>query len=278
MGFDLSAIGTTLESEEFRVNTARLAQFAAAIDDTNPAHLAGRVASPVFAVVPVMQVMVAAARRVTRLFSVHGQQDFVFLRPIVPGMRLVSRATVHGVRTGPAGVAVIVRVATHDADGTPVNRQFFTAFAAKAQAERAAGEPAPDHRMPPGATEQPPLTRLTCKLTADHTRRYGDASRDYSDYAIDPEAARAKGFAHPLVHGMLTLAFAGRAVVEGACGGDSTRLRRFAARFSNPVFLLPDEAITTTLWKLDGSGRYGFQSTNVAGRTVIAHGLAEVAT
>ena len=76
---------------------------------------------------------------------------------------------------------------------------------------------------------------------------------------------------------MLTLAFAGRAVVEGACGGDSTRLRRFAARFSNPVFLLPDEAITTTLWKLDGSGRFGFESTNVAGRTVIAHGLAKVA-
>ena len=97
----------------------------------------------------------------------------------------------------------------------------------------------------------------------------------------DPEAARAKGFEHVLVHGMLTLAFAGRAVVETACGADSTRLKRLAARFSSPVYLVPGQAIATTLWSLDGSGdraRYGFESTDASGRIVLAHGLAEVAS
>ena len=280
MSFDLSWIGTTLDSEEFRVNTARLAQFAAATDDTNPTHAAGLIAAPVFANIPAMQVMVAALRRVTTLFAFHGQHDFVFHRPILPGMRLLSSATVSGVQPGAAGVAVIIKLAMRTTDGALVNEQVFTAFAAKASIDRAAGEPAPEHRLPPGAKSAPALACLTYPMSADQTRRYADASRDYSDYALDPDAARAKGFEHVLVHGMLTLAFAGRAVVETVCAGDSTRLKRFAARFSNPVYLVPGQAIATTLWSLDRErerARYGFEATDSSGRIVIAHGRVEVA-
>ncbi len=58
MRFDLSRVGIVRESEEFRVNSHRLAQFAAALDDGNTDHAAGRIAPPVFAHIPVMQLLI----------------------------------------------------------------------------------------------------------------------------------------------------------------------------------------------------------------------------
>ena len=39
MRFDLSKVGQTIMTEEFRVNTVRLAQFAASIEATTPAMM-----------------------------------------------------------------------------------------------------------------------------------------------------------------------------------------------------------------------------------------------
>jgi acyl dehydratase len=280
VSFDLSQIGRSRESEEFRVNTARLAQFAAAINDANPAHAEGRIAAPVFANVPPMQVTIEALQGVTRAFAYHGQHDFHLHRPIVPGMRLISRATLHGVQPSAAGVSVIVRTDTRTADDEVVNEQYFTALVAGARLAEGVGRAGPDHRFPEGAAAQTPMAKARYPMDADQTRRYADASRDYSDYALDLEAARAKGLDGVLVHGMLTMAFAGRAIVEKACGGDSTRLKRLAGRFSRPVYLVPNQAVTTTIWSLgrrDGRAVYGFEAREAGGAVVIRHGMAEVA-
>jgi len=280
LSFDLSQVGRSWESEEFRVNTARLAQFAAATNDDNPAHVEGRIAPPVFANVPPMQVTIEALHAVTRAFAFHGQHDFHLHRPIAPGMRLFSRATVHGVQANAAGVSVIVKTQTRTGDGEVVNEQYFTALVAGAKLPQSGGKAAPDHRLPECTSSQKPLAEVRYAMDQDQTRRYADASRDYSDYALDPEAARAKGLDGVLVHGMLTMAFAGRAVVAEACGGDSGKLRRLAGRFSRPVYLVPDQSVTTTLWSLgkrDGRATFGFEARDGAGAVVIRHGIAEVA-
>ncbi|MGF1609718.1 MAG: MaoC/PaaZ C-terminal domain-containing protein [Kiloniellales bacterium] len=279
MSFDMTQIGRTIETAEFRVNSLRLAQFAAAIDDESPRHLEGEVATPLFANVPPMQAMLEALRCVTGDFALHGQHDFHFYRPIVPGMRLFSRARVQGLQPSPSGVSIVIRLETRDADKGLVNEQFFTAFVVGAKLEQAAGEAAPAHRLPDEVVATTPLARAIYALQPDQTRRYADAARDYSDYTLDLDAARAKGFDAILVHGMLTMAFASRAVVAEACGADSTNLKRLAGRFSKPVFLLPGQAISTTLWQLgrrDGRRLVGYQAENAAGDIVIKHGLAEI--
>jgi acyl dehydratase len=280
VGFDVTQIGRTIETPEFRVNSVRLAQFASAIDDDCPPHLEGAVSAPLFANVPPMQAMVEAVHCVTGDFTLHGQHDFHFYRPIVPGMRLLARARVQGLQPSRAGVSIILRLETRDADRGLVNEQFFTGFVAGGALDQAAGEAAPEHRLPDEATSEPPLARAIYAMQPDQTRRYADAARDYSDYTLDLEAARDKGFDAILVHGMLTMAFASRAVVAEACGADSTALKRLAGRFSKPVFLLPGQAIATTLWDLgqrDGRRLVGYQAENAAGEVVIKHGLAEIA-
>jgi acyl dehydratase len=279
LGFDLSNIGKTRESVEFRVNTARLAQFAAATNDENPRHLEGATAPPVFANVPPMQQTIETLLQVTQDFAFHGEHDFHLHRPIQPGMRLRARATLHGVQPTPAGVSIIVKTETSELDGKLVDEQYFTALVAGARLDKGVGAAAPDHKVPDAVRDRTPLAKATYPMDADQTRRYADAARDYSEYALKLEAARARGLDGVLVHGMLTMAFAGRAVVDKACGGDSTRLKRLAGRFAAPVYLVPGQAITTTIWPMgrrDGREVFGFESVEAGGRTAIRHGLAEV--
>ena len=82
-----------------------------------------------------------------------------------------------------------------------------------------------------------------------------------------------------IVHGLCTMAFAGRAIVDRCCAGDSGRLARLAVRFSGLLLMRPGQQVTTTIWAAghrDGRQVLGFESEDVDGRTVITHGLAEV--
>lgn len=279
MTFDLSRLGQTRRTEEFRVNTVRLAQFAAAIDDESPAHREGQLASPLFANVPPMQPMIETLRGVTSAFALHGQHDFHYHQPIRPGMRLFSQATLQGAIPSSAGVSITIKSETRDEKQALVDEQYFTALVAGAKLAKGAGEAAPEHKLSDLSKGAKPLVEMKCPMAADQTFRYADAARDYSAYTLRLDAAKALGFDHLLVHGMLTMAFAGRAVVAKACGGDSAKLKRLAGRFSAPVFLTPGQAITTRIWKLENQGgkqAFGFEASDASGQTVIKNGRAEV--
>jgi len=280
MTFDLSQLGRTWRTEEFRVNTMRLAQFAAAIDDENPAHRTGIIAPPVFANVPPMQPCIEALRSVTSMFAFHGEHDFHLHHAIRAGMHLFAEAALRGVIATRGGVSIIVHSKTHNEQGTLVDEQFFTAFAAGATLAGSVGETAPKHHSGPDFSASRPLAAASYVVAADQTSRYADASRDYADYTLRLDAARAKGFEQILLHGMLTMAFAARAVVDRVCGGDSTRLKRLAGRFSKPAFLVPGQALTKRIWQLDprqGREIFGFDTSDAFGSVVIKNGLAEIA-
>ena len=75
-----------------------------------------------------------------------------------------------------------------------------------------------------------------------------------------------------VVHGLCTLAFAGRAVLEAAGVDDSRAVGRIAVRFSAPVF--PGESLTTRVWQLDDV--FGFESVNGQGTPVLKDGRLEL--
>jgi acyl dehydratase len=82
-----------------------------------------------------------------------------------------------------------------------------------------------------------------------------------------------------VVHGLCTMAFTARAIVDGLCGGDSARLKRLAVHFSRPVF--PGDTITTKVWpaaNAERSGRrvYSYETYNPEARAVIRGGVAEI--
>ena len=71
---------------------------------------------------------------------------------------------------------------------------------------------------------------------ADQAERYAEASGDHNPIHLDEEAARAVGLPGRILHGLCTMALAGRAV-EQVAGREPTRL---AVRFSAPVALGAD--------------------------------------
>lgn len=264
-------LGFTRDSEEFRVSSHRLAQFASSVDDENPRHLAGEFASPVFAHVPVMQSMVEVLNRATDGFVLHGEHDFVFHRPVVPGQRLFTNSALIGVRGNRAGVTYIIRSDTLAHTGASVCTQYSTCLVRGEASGLAEGEAAPER---PAVAKSAGETEIYA-LTPDQTRRYADAARDYSPYTIDPAAAAKVGFAAPLVHGMCTLAFAARAIVDRHCGGETPRLKRLGCRFAHPLLLTPGQTISVEHWA-GADGLVGFEATDKDGNVIIKNGYAQV--
>jgi Acyl dehydratase len=125
----------------------------------------------------------------------------------------------------------------------------------------------------------PLLAEVVARVDEDQTFRYADASGDRMPIHLDDGVARSVGLPGIIVHGLCTMAFAGRAVVEESCPGDPERLRRLAVRFSRPV--LPGQEITTHLYAAgedQGVTRFGFEALNPEGQAVVKDGWAEVAS
>lgn len=149
--FRLDALGRSTEEKEFKVEGPRAIAYAAATNDTNERHTRGELAPPVFAIVPVWDVMTTAAGLVTppEAFGqvVHSEQDMRFFRPIVPGDVLRSKAAPVYVAVRGVGTTVAVRTETVDADGRPVNEQYVTLFFRGPFDGGSGGEPAPEHKL-----------------------------------------------------------------------------------------------------------------------------------
>lgn len=283
MSVAFEQIGRWSPEFEFEVEADRTRAYAAATDDANPRHLSGELAPPIFAVVPVGRALGEATARLMprdaapNVPRLHGEQDIIFHRPIRPGMRLRSRAVPLGVQSRSSGTTLVVKVETRDEAGELVNEQYWTPFIPGYSAGRSAGEAAPEHRLGAEFQTAGPVASIAQRLADDQTFRYAEASGDRTRFHLDAEYACSLGLPGIIVHGLCTMAFAGRAVIEGVADGDPSRLKRLAVRFSRPV--LPGETITTHLWAAgERAGRrlYLLETVNPAGEAVLKYGLAEV--
>lgn len=98
---------------------------------------------------------------------------------------------------------------------------------------------------------------------------------DKNPLHIDPEFAKSGGLERPILHGLCTYGYAGRAIVHSVCGGDPSRLRSFAARFLNVVF--PGDTIVVEGWK-QKEGKYVIQVKANDGRIVLGNSIAELSS
>jgi acyl dehydratase len=275
--FDATALGQFTEEREFKVEAPRAVAYAAATNDTNERHRSGELAPPVFAIVPVWDVMTAASGLVTPPEALqhvmHSEQDMRFFRPIAPGDVLRSKAAPIYVAVRGVGTTVAIRTETIDVSGAPVNEQFVTLFFRGPFEGQSGGAPAPEHKLTAATKAGTPVAEVTYRFDEDQTFRYADASGDPVPIHLDDVAARAVGLPGIIIHGLCTMAFCGRAVIETMAGGDPTRLARLAVKFSRPVF--PGQEITVRIYGT-GEGTFGFEALNAEGQAVVKDGLAEL--
>ena len=133
-----------------------------------------------------------------------------------------------------------------------------------------------------GAAAQPPrkdatpapLAEIAQQLDPDQTFRYAEASGDRTKIHLDAEAARRAGLPGIIGHGLCTMAFVSKVLVDELAGGDPTRLARMSLRFAQPV--IPGEKIETTIRTTDRPDRFSFETVDPRGAPVVSQGIAEI--
>lgn len=279
--FKPEAIGVAGEPVSFDVTRDRIAAYAAATNDSIPAHAAGDLAPPVFAIVPAFQSLGVASVSVipAELLGaiLHGEQDFHYHCPIEPEMKLETVSTPIGMRQRSSGVTVAIRGETRDAGGELIVEQYMTSFVRGAQGVDDVGEEAPAHAFDESLRDREPAAEVEQTFDADQTFRYAEASGDPMQIHLDEEFAKSVGMPGIIIHGLCTMAFTSVAAIESFCAEDPTRVRRLAVRFAS--IALPEQSITTRIWEAgasDGRTAYAYETVSDADAVVIKDGLAEI--
>jgi acyl dehydratase len=136
-------------------------------------------------------------------------------------------------------------------DGTDLFRTRMTVFIGGAGGF--GGERGPASPVEQPEPEGKPDEIVTYTTRADQALLYR-LSGDRNPLHSDPSFAAKAGFERPILHGLCTFGFAGRAVLHGVAGSDPDRVRGFEARFAKPVY--PGDTLHVDLWRTDGGALF----------------------
>lgn len=229
---------------------------------------------PTFAVVPAFPALGGIGSVITfnPMLLLHGEQRIEIHRPIPTAATVRTEPTVkHLWDKGKAAVVVIEAVSTilgGDADGAAAFTNTSTLFL---RGEGGFG----GERGPSGARNVAP------ERAADHVVRDTTLAQQAALYRlcgdrnplhIDPEFAAFAGFERPILHGLCTFGFVGRAAVTVLCDGDPTRLRAFEGRFAASVY--PGDDIVTSIWREEENRAVLTAATN-GGKVVLEQAAVE---
>ncbi len=281
MGLNRTLVGKQYPPQDYGVTHEAILRYARAYNEDNPRFLDIHrpddiIAPPMFGVVmgwlPIMLVMTDTELEADLLRLLHGEQDMYFYRTVSPSDIITSTAKILSIEEKATGESVIVEVLSTTQENELVQRMLFTAFIrGRGKREKRSEEPA---EAPPTGE---PLLRIAQTIDADQTYRYAQASGDHNPIHTDENVAKLAGLPGIIVHGLCTMAFTSKVMIDHLCNGDPRRLKRLRVRFARPVF--PGQTITTVIWRRsdhDNVQMYSYETTNPEGKTVITDGIAEV--
>lgn len=281
MPLNRALVGKHYPPQDYGVTAEAILNYARAYNEDNPWLLAGErsggiIAPPMFGVVTgwlsIVNVVTDSDLNVDVLRLLHSEQDMYFFRPLVPGDIVTSTATVAAIEEEAAGESLAIDVNCVNQRAEQVLTMRFTALI-RGRSSRERKRPVSIEAAPVGES----LFRVGQKIDDDQTYRYAKASGDYNPIHVDENVAKLAGLPGIIVHGLCTMAFTSKVMIDRVCEGDPRRLRRLRARFSRPVF--PGQEITTAAWALpdrDGLKVYAYETYNPDGKDVIREGIAEI--
>ena len=202
---------------------------------------------------------------------VHGEQGVRLHRPIPVSGTVSSQTEITGIYDKGKGALVVMETRSTDvATGEPLFDTMMSAFI------RGEGDfggdrgPSGPQNVPP---ERAPDHSVTYSTRPDQALLYR-LSGDRNPLHSDPKFAALAGFDRPILHGLCTFGFTGRALLHTLCDSDPSRFTSMDGRFSSPVF--PGESLTVNMW-VDGDEAV-FQTTGDDGRVVLDAGKCTFTT
>ena len=285
MAMNRKLIGRSYAASTYEIKEEAMIQYALATNETNPRLLepgsdGGLIAPPVFPVVYHARALGKPIGdpelNIDFKRALHGEQDMSFHRPLRAGDIISTTPSIEDIRDKGTGETIAIRLRSENQSGELVEETLFTLFVRGRPKSEAAKDLSRKKTATPTGHTGDPIATIEQQLDADQTFRYSDASGDKVKLHLDPEVAKKAGFPGIIGHGLCTLAFTSRAVIDGVGGGAPERLKRLAVRFALPV--IPGETITTRIWRATAGadGEYAFETRDPRGKLVISDGRAVV--
>ena len=204
---------------------------------------------------------------------VHGEQGIRLHRPIPVSGEISLTDEITGIYDKGKGAVIASKgVATLAADGKPLFETTSSVFIVGEGGFGGDRGPADKPNEAPGRAPDLSVTYQTRPDQALLYRLSGDRNPLHSDKTFSDVG----GFPKPILHGLCTYGFTGRALLSSLCGNDPARFKAMEGRFSSPV--LPGEALTIKIWTGEDAGKTAiFQTVGGDGRVVINNGGFEYA-
>jgi len=208
----------------------------------------------------------AAAGDIDFTQLLHGEQAFTLHGPIPVEGTVSTTSRIAGIYDkGKGGVIVTESTSVDAATGEPrfsTRSSVFIRGAGNFGGERGPSGP---RNVPPERAPDVSISYVTSPDQALVYRLSGDRNPLHSD----PEFAKLAGFDKPILHGLCTYGFTGRALLHGLCDGDPARFTSMEARFSASVY--PGDELTISMWRI-ADGEAVFTTSTQAGATAITEG------
>jgi acyl dehydratase len=197
---------------------------------------------------------------------VHGEQSFVQHREIPVEGSLTATGKIIGIYDKGSGAVVAV-------EGECVDNATGETLLTVGSAIFIRGEggwggdrgPSGDRNAAPDRAAD---ASVSYRVRPDQALTYR-LSGDRNPLHSDPWFAALAGFDRPILHGLCTYGFTGRALLHAMCDSDPAKFRSMEGRFASPVF--PGEELTIEMWN-EGAGECIFQTRGEDGRVVLVGG------
>lgn len=184
---------------------------------------------PTFAVIPSFPAMMnlGGAMDVNPAMVLHGEQRIELHAQIPTRGTIVTTPTIKAMYDKIKGAVVVVETDSVDAKGKLLFRNTSSIFV------RGEGGFGGD-RGPSGARNVPPDRKPDKSVSAKTLPQQALVYRlsgDMNPLHADPDFAKMGGFDRPILHGLCTFGFVGRAVLGAYCNNEPARMKSFEVRF-----------------------------------------------
>lgn len=178
---------------------------------------------------------------------VDGGREITLHRPLPVEGKIKTTGKVTGIYD--KGSGAVVETVSKSVDAATGEPMFDVRMWAFLRGEGGFGGdrgPSGPRNAPP---ERAPDKTVSYQTRPDQALLYR-LSGDRNPLHSDPNMAKMAGFERPILHGLCTYGFTGRALLRGLCDGDPARFSSMEGRFSRPVY--PGDTLSVKMW-LDGT-------------------------
>jgi acyl dehydratase len=199
----------------------------------------------------------------------HGAEGIELMDEIPPEGEVESTGRIAAIwDKGKAAAVELVSESVNVATGKPLLKTKMTAFLRGEGGFGGERGPSPTFELPDRKADH----EVHYETRIDQPLIYR-LSGDRNPLHSDPSFAKMGGFDRPILHGLCTYGFTGRALLGAVCDNDPSRFKAMDGRFSKPV--MPGDELTISMW-VDGDTCL-FQTKNQDGEVVIDQGVMRFA-